>query len=206
MTPRRRALLEALRDEDASVRASASEALDRLDVLEGLPELRGRLRQLGKLDWLRLLRSLVGVRDVECLKLALGSLAHREEDVRLAALDVAEAYSDWRASASVAGRLSDRSALVRARAVEVLGNLGDRRRAGEVAALLKDPDPAVVAAAAGALGLLAEASFEPALLPLLAHPVPAVRAAGAAALGRMGLSLQPEPGAPAPGRPDERAD
>ncbi len=198
MNARRKTLLELLRDEDPRVCASASEALDRLDLMEGLPELRGRLRTLNKVDWLRLLRSMVGIRDLGCLKLAIGCLQHPEEEVRLAALEVAEAYSDWRASPSIAGRLSDSSPLVRARAARVLGNLGDRRRAEDLRPLLEDPEPSVAASAAEALGLLAEGGWESLLLPLASHSDPLVRAAVARALGRMGITSAPETGRQGP--------
>jgi HEAT repeat protein len=204
LTPRRRALLEALRDEDSAVRRSASEALDQVDLLEGFPEFRERLRSFGKAELIRFLGSLRGVRDLECLKLALRCLTHPEEDVRVAALGVAEAHADWRASATIAARLSDPSPLVRARALEVLGNLGDRRRAADVAPLLRDPDPRVIAAAADALGGLADGKVESLLLPLLSHPQAAVRASAARALGR--LSLSSDGGAPSPDASGSPAD
>ncbi|MHB8766858.1 MAG: HEAT repeat domain-containing protein [Deferrisomatales bacterium] len=192
MHPRRRALLARLRDDDAAVRSAASQALDRLDVLEALGRgLPGRLGALDPAGWVGLLRSLAGVRDEVSLRIALQALQRPEDDVRLAALERVEEFGDWRATAQVLRRLSDSHPVVRARAAEALGRLGDRRAAEPVARLLADGDARVVARAAEAVGLLGHAAAELRLLELAEHPDPDVRAAAAAALGRLPLSDRP---------------
>lgn len=186
MTPRRRALLEALQDAEATVRSKAAEALDRLDLWESIPELVPKLRSFSKTDWLKLLGALVGRRDETTLKLGLRSLEHGEQEVRLAALDLVASCVDLRACPVVCRALADPSPLVRSRAAEVLALLGDRRRGRDVAALLDDPDSAVVAQAALCVGLLDHTVSEARLRDLLSHPRAEVRAACAEALGRMG--------------------
>jgi HEAT repeat protein len=186
--PRRKALLVALRDPDPAVRSAASESLDRVDVLEALPEVLGRLPSLGKVEWVRLLRSMKGVRDETCLKLAIRGLEHEDEDVRLAAFDLVEAFCDWRATPHLTRALGDPNPLVRARAAAVLGRLGDRRAAQSLSGLLADPDPRVVAEAAGALGLLGHAPSEAGLIALVEHPDEELRVAAVMSLGRIGIT------------------
>ena len=187
MHPRRRALLELLRDDHPEVRGRAAEALDRLDVLERLPE---AVRSLGGLDregWVRLLRSLVEVRDETGLRIALRALEHREAGVRVAALEVIEAFADWRATPRVMERLGDPDPVVRARAAAALGALGDRRASDPLVRLLDDGSPEVVTEAARALGRLGHVPAEPDLLRAAGLGDPEVRAAAAEALGRLGL-------------------
>jgi len=187
---RRDTLLRGLQDPDPGVRAAAARALDRLDALEALPEAVGALREKGREEWVGLLRSLVGIRDESCLKLALKALVHPAVDVRLAALDLAADFHDWRATGHVARLLGDENPLVRGRAAEVLGSLGDRRAAAQLAPLLADPDPQPLARAAQALGLLGHHPAAPALATLAAHAEPSVRAAALEALGRLGLTAR----------------
>lgn len=191
MTRRREALLRRLQDADPEVRGRAAQSLDRLDALERLAEILGRLRSLGKAEWVGLLRSLAGLRDETCFKLALKALEHPGPDVRLAALDAVLDFADSRAVAHVAQLLEDPEALVRARSVEVLGLLGDRRGAPRAAPLLWDPDSQVVARAAVAVGLLGHAESEARLLELGEHADPEVRAAAVSSLGRLGSTDRP---------------
>ena len=193
MHPRRRLILERLRDENPDVRASASEALDRLDLLESLPEAAKRLRDLEREEWVRLLRALVGVRAETGLRMAVAGLSHPDEDVRVAALEVVEAYRDWRATSRVVERLGDPAPVVRARAAQVLGSLGDRRAADSLRTRIGDPSPEVVVAAIRALGLLGHAPSEAALMELARHDDPRIRAAAVEALGRLGFPPPPEP-------------
>ncbi len=193
MHPRRRLILERLRDEDPGVRACASEALDRLDLLESLPGAAKRLRNLDREEWVRLLRALADVRAETGLRMAVAGLSHPDEDVRVAALEVVEAYRDWRATARVAERLGDPAPVVRARAAEVLGSLGDRRAADSLQARLGDPSPEVVIAAIRALGFLGHTPSEGTLMELARHGDPRIRAAAVEALGRLGLPPRPEP-------------
>ena len=186
MTLRRQALIGALRDSDDRVRAQAAEALDRLEVLQGLDELLGQLRTFGKTDWLQLLLALSGRRDETSLRVGLRALEHRDEAVRLAGLDFVLSCGDLRAAPAACRRLADPSGLVRARAAQVMGGLGDRRRGDDVAALLDDPDPRALSAAAEGVGLLDHRGSEHRLVELLSHDDAEVRAMAAQALGRMG--------------------
>ncbi len=191
MSPRREILLRRLEDADPEVRERAAESLDRLDALEGLADVLGRLRSLGKVEWVGLLRSISGLRDETCFKLALKALEHPAPDVRLAALEVTADFADSRAVAHVARLLEDPEALARARAAEVLAQLGDRRSAPRVARLLSDPDQQVVARAAVSLGLLGYGEAEARMLELAEHADPEVRAAAVSALGRLGATDRP---------------
>lgn len=186
MESRRQALLAALQDSHPGVRQGAAAALDRLDALEGLAEKLGRLASLDRVGWVRLLRSLDGIRDETCLKLGVRALGHREEEVRLAGLDLVGAFGDWRAVGPAARLLEDPSPVVRARAADVLGRLGDRRAGEAVARRLDDPDARVIAAAADATGRLGHTAAEGALIRLTRHSDPEVRQASLAALGRVG--------------------
>jgi HEAT repeat protein len=163
--------------------------LDRLDVLESLPGILGRLSSLDRVTWVRLLRSLQGIRDEIGLKLGIRGLGHKDEDVRLAACDLVESFSDWRATSHLTKQLSsDSSPVVRARAAKVLGRLGDRRAAEPLADLLVDPDPRVVAEAAAALGLLGHTPSADRLLDLVDHADPDVRITALTAIGRIGIT------------------
>ncbi|MBE0616350.1 MAG: HEAT repeat domain-containing protein [Proteobacteria bacterium] len=188
MGARRDALLNGLKDPAPEVRSAAARALDRLDALKGLPKALGRLGEKSRGEWVALLRALTGTRDETCLKLALKALAHPAVDVRLAALDLAADFHDWRATGHVARLLKDDSPLVRGRAAEVLGGLGDRRVAEQVSSLLADPHPQVLARAVQALGLLGHQAAADSLAPLAAHADAGVRAASFEALGRLGLT------------------
>jgi len=191
--PRRRLLLERLRDENSDVRVAASEALDRLDLLEALPEAAKRLRGLKRQEWMRLLRALLDVRDETGLRIAVAGLSHPDEEVRVAALEVVEAYRDWRATSRVVERLGDPAPVVRAKAAQVLGALGDRRAAASLRTRLGDPSPEVVVAAARALGFLGHVPSETTLMELARHDDPRIRAAAVEALGRLGFPPPPEP-------------
>ncbi len=193
MHPRRRLILERLRDEDPDVRARASEALDRLDLLESLPGVARRLRDLEREAWVRLLRALVDVRAEAGLRIAVAGLAHPDEDVRVAALEVVEAYRDWRATSRVVERLGDPAPVVRARAAQVLGSLGDPRAADSLRTRLGDPSAEVVVAAVRALGLLGHTPSEGDLMELARHREPRIRAAAVEALGRLGFPPPPGP-------------
>lgn len=197
MHARRRALMLGLQDADPVVRACAAEALDRFELLQGLPQVLGGMAGFDAARWVELLRSLSGLRDETYLKLALRALGERAPEVRVVALEAIAEVGDWRATHAVSQRLADPDPTVRARAALTLGTLGDRRGAPALLPLLDDPEPEVRQRTAAALGALGHTAAEAGLLARAGDPVPEVRAAALAALGRIGLNTRG--GAPPPG-------
>lgn len=187
MNTARNAILARLKDEDELVRVKASEALDRLDAMDKMTSLRGRLGSLPPRKLIGMLHALTGVRSEACLKLGVWALSHEDEAVRLSALDLLSDFGDWRTTTHVEGVLSDSSALVRAKAVEVLGRFGNRQAGGSAAKLLSDENSTVAAKAAEAVGLLGYAPAAQKLTALSIHDDSDVRCAAVFALGAIGL-------------------
>ncbi len=189
----RDALLAALEDPDAGVRAQAAEAVGRVRVLDAVPRL---------LDWLddpdpdvraaaaRALGQIGADRAVPRLVRVLGDT---HSDVRRAGVAALAAIGGDAVVVPLLGRLDDVDARVRVDAATVLGHLADPRATVPLVGRARDDAPEVRTAVHSALGDLADVRAVPALVQGLRDTTPQPRLAAIAALGRLGSAESVRP-------------
>jgi cellulose synthase operon protein C len=182
----RDALLQALSDPDAGVRAEAAEAVGRVRLEDAVPRL---------LDWLGdpdadvrtgaavALGRIGAARAVPPLVRLLGDA---RSDVRRAAVGALAAIGAPEVVVPLLGRLDDADTDVRVEAAEALGRIGDPQAVVPLVGRLRDDAPEVRRAVYAALGRIGSPRAVAALQPGLRDPTPEVRLAAIGALGRIG--------------------
>ncbi len=180
------ALLRALRDPDAGVRAAAAEAVGRVRLREAVPQL---------LDWLdnpeadvraAAARALGQIGDARTVPNIVRVLGDSNPDVRRAAVSALASIGGDEVIVPLLGRLDDVDTRVRVDAANWLGRLGDARAAVPLIGRARDDAPEVRAAVHAALGDLGDPRAVPALIQGLRDDAPEPRLAAIAALGRLG--------------------
>lgn len=182
----RDALLQALEDPDAGVRAQAADAAGRVRLREAVPRLLDWLddpnadvraaaaRALGQIGEQRAIQSLVRV------------LGDSNAEVRRAGVAALASIGTDAVVVPLLGRLDDVDARVRMDAAAVLGHLADSRAAVPLVGRARDDAPEVRTAVYSALGDLGDPRAVPALVQGLGDTAPEPRLAAIGALGRIG--------------------
>ncbi len=199
------ALLAALGDQDASVRAEAAEAVGRVRLRDAVPRL---------LDWLDdedvdvrvgAASALGRIGDPRTAQALVRALGDQSSEVRRAAVRALRALGTPEVVVPLLGRLDDADSSVQIEAAEALGELGDERAVVPLIGRARDQAPEVRVAVYAALGAIGDARAAPALLQGLRGDEDAAQLAAIAALGRLGAEAAVEPLAALVARSDSRA-
>ncbi|HJL14853.1 MAG TPA: HEAT repeat domain-containing protein [Sandaracinaceae bacterium LLY-WYZ-13_1] len=180
------ALLRALEDPDAGVRAEAAQAVGRVRLREAVPRL---------LDWLddsdadvraAAARALGQIGEQHAIPNLVRVLGDSHAEVRRAGVAALAAIGGDEVVVPLLGRLDDVDARVRVEAANLLGRLGDPRAVVPLVGRARDDAPEVRAAVYSALGDLGDPRAVPALVQGIRDDAPEPRLAAIAALGRLG--------------------
>ena len=182
----RQALLAALEDEDAGVRAEAADAVGRVRLREAVARL---------LDWLddpeadvraAAARALGQIGEQQAVPSLVRVLGDSNADVRRAAVGALAAIGGDEVVVPILGRLDDVDPRVRVDAATLLGRLRDARAVVPLVGRARDDAPEVRSAVYSALGDLGDTRAVPALVQGLRDDAPDPRLAAIAALGQLG--------------------
>jgi len=143
--------MEALRDEDATVRAAAADGLGQLGVGAAVPALIRALKDAAPAVRAAAAVALGQLRDPQAVDPLIAALEDAQWEVRTAALEALGRLGDRRAWSSVVARLEDVDQEVRQQAAETLGVVGDETVVEKLVLTLLDPHAGVRQAAARAL-------------------------------------------------------
>ena len=187
------ALIGALRDSDAGVRAAAAEALGKRHEMAAVPALVSALRDDDAAVRAHAVESLGELADARALDGLLTALGDSSAEVRAGAAEALGEVHDAHGRAADAQRmaralaplLADGAVDVRRKAVEALSALEAARPIEALLAATKDSDAEVRQKAVHALGDLEAREAAPQLVALLADPDSDVRQTAAHALGEL---------------------
>jgi HEAT repeat protein/beta-lactamase regulating signal transducer with metallopeptidase domain len=187
------ALIGALRDDDAGVRAAAAEALGKRGESTAVPALVAALRDEEAAVRANAVEALAEVGDGRALEGLLTALGDANTEVRANAAAALGELHDvhgrtaeaQRMARALAGLLDDGSVEVRRNAVDALSELRAARPIEALLAAAKDADAEVRQKAVHALGELEAREAAPQLVALLGDADAEVRQAAAHALGEM---------------------
>ena len=187
------ALIGALRDEDAGVRAAAAESLGNRHEMAAVPALVAALRDEEAAVRANAVDALSELGDGRALDGLLGALGDASADVRARAAAALGELHDAHGSKADAQRmagalarlLDDGSVEVRKNAVHALSQLESARPVEAMLTATKDADAEVRQQAVHALGDFEAREAAPQLVALLADPDAEVRHAAAHAVGEL---------------------
>jgi len=185
MDRRKQVLIDALGDDDASVRGSAAEALEKIEIRGMLDTLAARLDSGEMLEKLRAVYALIDLKGERVIKLLTKAAKDPSEDVRAAALRVLGRTADYTLLRELVEALGDESPIVARTAVEALGNFRDPRLLRPLMQSLKSKDAGVVERAIEVVGNLGDKRAEEAMVYFANKGNPRMRELAIKALGVM---------------------
>ncbi|HHL39105.1 MAG TPA: HEAT repeat domain-containing protein [Deltaproteobacteria bacterium] len=185
MDRRKKVLVDALDDDDEHVRATAAEALERLDMRERMPVFERNLATGDKVTKLRTIYGISPLRGNDVLRLLVKAVKDPEEDVRAAAVRELGNHGDTRVLSTLVEALGDESPVVRRVAVEAITRFREPKLLGYLMKMLKDRDPGVIERALEAIGRLGDKRAEEAMIYFTRKGRPAMKSLALKALGLM---------------------
>jgi HEAT repeat protein len=185
MDKRKETILNALRERDDSIRKSAAEALEKLDI-------RGRLDHLAKkIETGEMLEKIKGVYALNCVRgpraveILTKALKDPSEDVRAAVVRVLANITDPAVLQHLVEALKDTSPIVVRCALDALAGYKDPRLLGPFMQTLKHTDPGVVERAIEVVGNIGDKRSEEAMVYFAVKGNPRMKALAVKALGEM---------------------
>jgi Zn-dependent protease with chaperone function len=178
------ALIAALKDSDAGVRAAAAEALGNLEHQSAATPLTDAMRDPDPQVRRAATLALADLEDPRAVPGLERLLTDTDADVRQEAASKLGEFDLTEAPQALLAALKDPNADVRHQAAHTAGEIGDARAVPGLKALLADPNKEVREAAVEALHEIGDPAALQALIDALKSSDPAVRKAAAAALGQ----------------------
>ncbi|HEV8237757.1 MAG TPA: M56 family metallopeptidase [Thermoanaerobaculia bacterium] len=179
------ALIGALGDEDAGVRAAAAQSLGNRRETAAVPALVAAVRDPEAAVRANAVEALAEMHDSRAFPGFIAALGDDNPHVRKMAVEAVGEHQVREAAPRLVALLQDGDADVRQHAAQALGELRHVAAAPALAALLADRQPDVRRAAASALGELGLEQAPPQLLDALRDPAADVRQEAAQAVGEM---------------------
>jgi HEAT repeat protein/beta-lactamase regulating signal transducer with metallopeptidase domain len=180
------ALIERLKDTDASVRRAAASSLGNLKGTRAVPALIAALADKDREVRSSVVNALGNMQDVRAIDPLLDLIRDPSVNVRQAVLDALSNFEhDDVPAGPVVGALADNNADVRHRATQLLGSIRDRAAVGGLINATRDPSPDVRASALEALGEIRDVSAIRPVTAALKDENPDVRHQAVHALDRM---------------------
>lgn len=178
------ALIERLKDTDATVRRAAANSLGNLRSRTAVPALIAAMADRNKEVRRAVCEALGNIRDARAVAALSRALNDDDPEVRNHALDALGEFTETEEISvqQIAPSAQDARADTRAKAAEMLGEIGDRSAIPILQRLLKDTSADVRRQAVEALGKMKDSGSGSAMLALVKDPVADVRRAALEAL------------------------
>lgn len=163
------ALIERLKDSDATVRRAAANSLGNLRSRTAVPALIAAITDRNKDVRHAVCEALGNIRDARAVDALSRALKDEHPDVRHAALDALGEFTESEeiTAQQIAPSAQDARAETRAKAAEMLGEIGDRSALPILQRLLRDASADVRRQAVEALGKMQDAGSSTQLMPLI---------------------------------------
>jgi HEAT repeat protein len=179
-------VVNALNDEDNTLRSGASRILFRFRDQVGLPELLNALLNKDE-DVRRAAAKVLGYKgDPAAIPALLNSLDDESHIVRAAAAEALGKHRGFADVPKLTKLLNDQHSAVRVAVVEVLGRIGDKATTPGLLNALDDPVSEVRQKAVDAFAIIRDTTAIPRLLAVLGDSNPSIRYSAARALGNIG--------------------
>ncbi len=185
MDKRKEFILKALSDSDEEIRKVAAQALEKLELRGRLDFLEKNIKTGSKLEKLRSIYAIGGLRGKRIVEILTGALKDPVEDVRATALRMLSDVWDERVLPYLVESLKDPSPVVRRVAIDGIGNFRDHRLLKPLLQMLKDPDPGVVERAIEIIGRIGDRRCENAMLYFMVKGNNRMKVLAIKALGEM---------------------
>lgn len=183
------ALIERLKDSDASVRRAAASSLGNLKSRRAVNALIAAANDRNKDVRNAVIEALAELEDPAALPTFLKALSDESVDVRKHALEGLAPFHDEVRATSLVPLLKDASPDVRREVLERLGDLRERSVITEIIPSLKDGNAEVRRAALEAIKEFDDRSVAPSLVPMLRDADPEVRSAAIEALSELKFAI-----------------
>lgn len=184
MDKRKEILINALQDKDESIRKSAADALEKLEIRDKLGVIATKIDSGEMLEKIRAVYALQDLKGQGVNELLAKAVKDQAEDVRAAAVRVLGGKGDA-ALPYIVETLKDPSAIVARVAADALTNYRDPRILGPLMQALKNPDSGVVERALDAISRLGDKRAEEAIVYFAQKGNQRMRATALRALGEM---------------------
>ncbi|MBI5599699.1 MAG: HEAT repeat domain-containing protein [Deltaproteobacteria bacterium] len=188
MDRRRQVLVKALQDSDETVRSAAAEALEKLEIRAKKGYFEGLIDKGEKLEKLRAVYALSGLRGQDILDVLVKALKDPVEDVRAASLRVLGKIGDRRVLPDIIERLKDPSFIVERVAVEALGSYREPEVVVPLLQMLKSKDAGVIENALLVISRVGDKRAEEAMIYFAVKGNARMKAVAMKALGMMDVS------------------
>jgi hypothetical protein len=179
------ALLDALKNQDPSVRSGAASALGNIGDPQVIPALLDALKDQDGSVRSEAVNALGFIRDPQVIPALLEALKDQDGSVRSGAASALGYTGDPQVIPALLDALKDQDGSVRSGAARSLGYIGDPQVIPALLDALKDEDPSVRSGAASALGNIGDPQVIPALLEALKDKDESVRLGAVEALGQI---------------------
>ena len=137
------ALIERLKDSDASVRRAAASSLGNLKSKKAVPALMNAAGDKNREVRIAVIEALSELEDPAAIPVLLKAISDENAEVRMNALDGLGNFTDELQSAPLIPLVRDNSPEVRSRAIELLGQIADQSAVGAIVPALKDTNAEV---------------------------------------------------------------
>jgi HEAT repeat protein len=164
MDKRKQVLIDALGDDDTSVRSFAAEALEKMEIRGMLDTLAARIESGEMLEKLRAVYALTDLKGEKIVGLLAKASKDESEDVRAAAIRVLGRTGDYTVLRELVEALGDDSPIVARTAVEAMAGFRDPRLLRPLMQSLKSKDAGVVERALEVVGNLGDKRAEDAMV------------------------------------------
>jgi HEAT repeat protein len=186
LSDRKKALTQALQDQEELVRAAASRSLDRVEGMERLPNIFEAASSGEKPHRIRAIHFLGFLNTAESVDRMLALLQDPEPDIRVATVKTVQVHLPERALIPLLGALEDPDTSVLQAVIETLSHYQDPKITQFLVPLLASPDTETACVAAEALGRNGDPRAESYLIKVLQETAaPFLRAGAAEALGNL---------------------
>lgn len=183
------ALIERLKDSDASVRRAAASSLGNLKSRRAVNALISAAGDRNKDVRNAVIEALAELEDPAALPTLLKALSDESVEVRKHALEGLAPFHDEVRASSLVPLLRDANPDVRREVLERLGELRERSVVTDILPLLKDGNAEVRRAALEAVKEFDDRSVAPSLVPMLRDADPEVRSAAIEALSELKYAM-----------------
>ncbi|MCK5237460.1 MAG: HEAT repeat domain-containing protein [Deltaproteobacteria bacterium] len=164
MENRRHVLIKALRDESDTIRTTAAEALECLEIRGRLGKLHDMVQSGEKIEKLRAIYALGNLRGQQVINMVLWATKDEIEDVRAAAYRVLGKIGDTRVLPYLVEGLKDASVIVARVVIEAMNNFNDPQLLSPLMHQLKSKDHGVVERALEFIGRSGDSRAEEAMI------------------------------------------
>ena len=185
MEARKQVLISALKDPDPTVKHAAAEALEKLELRTKFPALERLIGSGEKIEKLRAIYALAGMRGPSVSTLLARALKDDIEDVRAAAVRTLADLSDRAVLPQLVEALKDPSVIVEREVIDALMRFTEPQLVGPYIHMLKSKDTGVIERAIDALAVYGDKKAEEAMVFYATKGTVSMKCKAIRALGMM---------------------